>query len=45
MLMQCFLAGDALSHHVVVVGDAFLGGGGAKPPGLDIYHGVDRLGT
>jgi hypothetical protein len=45
MWVQCFLAGDALSHHVVVVGDAFPGGGVAKPTGLDIYRGVDRLGT
>jgi hypothetical protein len=41
--VQCFLSGAALSHHATVVGGAFLRG--AKPRGLDIYRGVDRLGT
>jgi hypothetical protein len=42
-MVKCFLTGAALSCHIAVVGDAFLGG--AKPLRLDIYHGVDRLGT
>jgi hypothetical protein len=41
--VQCSLTGAALSHCVVVVGDAFPWG--ARPPGLDIYYGVDRLGA
>jgi hypothetical protein len=41
--VQCFLTGDALSRHVVVGGGAFPGV--VKPPGLDIYRGVDYSGT
>jgi hypothetical protein len=42
-MVQRSMIGDALSYRTVVVGGTFLGD--AKPPGLDIYHGVDRLGT
>jgi hypothetical protein len=42
-MVQHSLIGAALSDHAVVVGGTF--SGDAKPPGLDIYHGVDRLGT
>jgi hypothetical protein len=38
-----FLTGVVLSCHAVVGGDAF--SGDAKPPGLNIRHGVDRPGT
>jgi hypothetical protein len=41
--VQCFLTGAALSCHAAVVGGAFPGG--AKPLGLDIYHGVDLAST
>jgi hypothetical protein len=40
---QSFLIGVAMSHHAVVGGDAF--SGDAKPPGVDIWRGVDRPGT
>jgi hypothetical protein len=39
------LSGAALSHHAAVGSGAFLGGGGVKPLGLDIWWSVDRLGT
>jgi hypothetical protein len=39
----CRLAGATLSRRIAVGGGAFLGG--AKPPGLDIRHGVDRPGS
>jgi hypothetical protein len=42
-VVQCFLIGVVLSYRAAVVGGAFLGG--VKPSGLDIYRGVDRLGT
>jgi hypothetical protein len=40
---QSLLTGAALSYHAAVGSAIFLGG--AKPPGLNILHGVDRLGT
>jgi hypothetical protein len=40
---QSFLSDDAMSRHAALSGGAFPGG--AKPSGLDILHGVDRLGT
>jgi hypothetical protein len=43
MWVKCSLTGAALSRRVVVVDGAF--SGGAKPPGLAIYRGVDHLGT
>jgi hypothetical protein len=38
-----FLSSTALSHRTAVGGGTFPGD--AKPPGLDIYWSVDRLGT
>jgi hypothetical protein len=40
---QGFLPGTVLSRPTAATGGAFLGD--AKPPGLDIYEGVGRLGT
>jgi hypothetical protein len=40
--VQCFLIGATPFYHATVVDGAFLRG--AKPPWLDIYHSVDRLG-
>jgi hypothetical protein len=33
-----------MSHHAAVASNTFPGGGGAKIPGQDICHGVDRPG-
>jgi hypothetical protein len=41
--VHCFLIGVALSRRVALVDDTF--SGGAKHSGLDVYRGVDRLGT
>jgi hypothetical protein len=43
MWVPRFLIAATLSHRVAVVSGAFLSG--AKPLGLDIYHGVDCPGT